>query len=363
MFKSSRLDYVQAICIALVFGANSADALSDDEWQRIDGNDTQTITPDEIGPVLARLDDLTNEELALISLVRDFGREVPLSLFLGDDAARPCGEVRRFYLRDRPVGVSASVANLHQDHGNGARFSYTTDRLTGEDSWSADGTLMWVFGHPCLSRGDRAPGSAYVSATVIAPYLQFSGSGSSSGDGPSRLVFGLAGETSISDGPIFDNQILSYAAYKETDFNGDSAIYGASFSWLPISLGARLNGYVGATDPVQFKWALQVNGDYRSVSDPGSSALTADTEYTWIGAEVGADLLFGNFGNGLEISTRYSQHVDLMSDEMAGLWTATADLFLTADRRTSLSLVYKEGTEYQTLTEVDQTTFAISLQF
>jgi hypothetical protein len=203
---------------------------------------------------------------------------------------------------------------------------------------------------------------------AFAAFLESQATFSSGGADKGWLRTGLNADT-VWAGPSIEKLTVSSALYYQTDANFDATGYGLKLNAFPQMTQIRLGGTARNTAPGKdvaqyWYWTLQGSLDGFRIDDPGQTGLTANDDYLWAEADLGLVSFNENFGsNGMKFEASVSYAEDLLGSQSTTYGQARVDLFLNEDKTTSLALGYRKGQTYQTLEEVDETTFALSLRF
>ena len=112
--------------------------------------------------------------------------------------AERCKTGKRFVLQETVTQLSLNSPDAIVPSKDGALFSITHDRLSGQTDWKVAGALAWVpkgASNRChLADSKTAPTGAALSAFALAPYISFNGTGNSTARGTSDLTFGVLGQ-------------------------------------------------------------------------------------------------------------------------------------------------------------------------
>ena len=266
-----------------------------------------------------------------------------------------CKGESRLLLQDDVAGITLTNEKAIAATKKGAVFSYTDDRQNDKTSWKAAGALVWQPKQsPCLARDAAVrpePGEAVWEAFAYGFYLKFDGEGTSEDDDKSDVRVGALAEFLLNDGFV-ESQVFNVNTYFRTDFQGEAEIYGVDASYTPLWVSSS------AIQP-----SLKFNANYETVQQGGNSGLEDGAEKGWVGATLGLKTKIAPGETQLTLGVAYSMHYDLLNEETANL--ATADLTMPLDEKgfANLVLSYQTGTAYTSLTELDQTTVALSFKF
>ena len=281
--------------------------------------------------------------------------------------AERCKTGSQFVLQENVTQLSLNSPDAVLPSKDGALFSLSHDRLSGQTDWKVAGALAWVpkgASNRCLLAGaTEEPTGAALSAFALAPYISFNGTGDSTATGTSDLSFGVLGQFQVFGG-AFDLQEFSIAPYFRTDFQGDAEVYGLTASWKPYHFESRLNGLQGDFGKRSFDWSFGAQVNYLTVQKGGNSGLVSGTEHAWAGFDLGAGYTFSSVGDhGLRLSAGVSAYHDVSNSVTAVKYDAAARLGLSKDNRTSLELLYEKGKDRLTMQDVDGVTLNLRLSF
>ena len=271
----------------------------------------------------------------------------------------PCDAQKGLYVRRDKADISIYTASIDKSVAKGASVSFTHDNRVNSDTATIKGVASYVVTRdPCVERGkDQGVDDALVSGYAIAPYLSLDGKASEGKKDKSAARAGVDAQFSVLGGAIFDNQYYTISPYFQTDFDLDASIFGASATWEPALLGARLGGsYTQFSTVVDFFWQLPLEVDVMTVDDPGLTGLKDDTEYAWLGgtAKMNAFLLPNVFEDRLYLVNQLSYFWDAIGQKDALYYSSELGLNLTEDGSTSISLQFQKGREKQTLEKKNQ---------
>ena len=236
----------------------------------------------------------------------------------------------------------------------------TWDQNTDVSSWQLNGAaaILGPGSNKCLSPppAERVPGAAWT-GFAYAPYVEFNGSGNSRSNTNSSLVFGIKNEFNILDG-LFDFQEFSINPYYQTDFDFDTEVFGISGEWKPYVLDWHLNAYRKENEFTAW-WSFIGVADFQTVKNAGNSGLVEGEDYGWLGAKLGAKASY----NALFANANLSAFIDVLGNDTALMFDASTGIYLSEDRRTSLTLTYQNGTRYKTNRDVEDITLKINVAF
>lgn len=359
--------------LAALLLADAALALPVAEVRKRDFNDNGFIDRGaELEAVRLLLPDLDGTQAVRLGNFDESGAaQMPLDLFDTAPAIQQrqqdCRSGKRFVLQEDVSQISLYHPEAVVPSKNGASFSISRDHVNDLTSWQVSGALAWVprgWVNRCvLADQTERSSNAQVSGYGFAPFLSFQGTGNSNAQDKSDLSVGVIAQLQLFGG-VFDLQELTLAPYYRTDFQGKAEIYGIKASWKPYHFTSRLNGLQGDVGKRAFDWTLGVDVEYLKVKEAGNSGLSDDTDYGYIGANLGVGYTLADVGpHGLRLSVGVDAYRDVLNDFGAINYNAALKFQLTADKRTSLELRYEHGTDRNTLQEVDGVTVNLRLAF
>jgi len=276
-------------------------------------------------------------------------------------AAR-CGD-SGFFLRGDVADVGVYFQNGVSVVESGALLSIASDN--GATTASVNGAVGYAFNQNCLP---NPPGDgAYVSGYVIAPWLLGDGNfyDSEADDNDTKIQAGLTGQVEIAEA-IFDVQYLTVSPYYQTDFDFEAEVYGGQVSWRPIMTEIHLGGTTTPAGAVlDWYWSVEAIADYFHVADAGSSNLDPDSNYAWLGGSFGVSgwIMPDALNDRLAFATRYDVFWDAYSRRSVDYFEANLSYALTPDRNAAIALAYMNGTDKDTLVDVDQWNLGLTLKY
>jgi hypothetical protein len=284
-----------------------------------------------------------------------------------------CTREQGFYLRRDKLDISIYNQSIDASAAEGAAISYTGDRENDTETAEIHALAAWVFArNPCAPGGEPPIGRAYISGYAFAASVLGDGTLTADRtDEKSALKPGLDAQIEIANGPIFDLQALTATPYYQTDFRGEAQAYGFSASWQPYQLDWRLGGsYRPFSRAFDFFYQLKAEADGLRVNNPGLTDLTADTDYLWVGgtATLRASLLNGLLGwdRLLWVSSyTYFDNTNSSRNETRTIHLFTTNLGynFTESGKTSISVEYQNGTDRNTLENLNQYMVTLNVKY
>jgi hypothetical protein len=384
------------VSFAVLLGTNLANAANVEQLQKYDTNKNMKLDQDEAflyllhkaSPVLAKYDSnppdgkLNNIELAKLYAEAEETRmsavgltneadlldEIDLTggIPLQDLAdkpnpakVKPCDAQTGLYIRRDKADVSIYTASIDKSIAKGASLSFTHDNQSNADAATIKGVATYVMKRdPCVERGKKKPvEEALLSGYAIAPFLSLDGKLSEDKSEKSALRAGLDTQFSVLGGTIFDNQYLTLSPYFQSDFELNASIFGASATWEPYYLDARLGGsYTQFSPAFDFFWQLRMEADAMTVEDAGLTGLKENADYAWLGGTVSVNsYLFPNhFEDRFYMVNQLKYFWDAVGQKDILHYSTELGLNLTEDGSTSISIEYESGREKETLEKKDQ---------
>lgn len=329
------------------------------------------LGPDEVATIEsdARSAQATNVDNDEIRIKAAAGVPIPVPQPSESDTKPPADDSfdQRFYLRETPLDIAINKKAGDYDSVDGAKFSIFKDFNTGETAANINATLGYMIVDSRLEPvGGLQPGQLALTGYAFGPYLQAEGSVSSltglSED--SKLIAGAIGQLEFFSGPVFDNQLVSFSPYYQTDFNADAQIYGGQLIWEPVKLTAGLGARRSTSPAFDYLWQLWGIIDYKFVDDPGSTGLT-EKNYLWAG--VSASVKIWPFPSALKDRVFLQAKPEYFYDVLSGIdaWQIAAILGigLDAEGRTAIELSYRTGTDHDTGEKSDRVTAEFSAKY
>ena len=271
-----------------------------------------------------------------------------------------------FYLRGDVANVGVYFQNGAELVEDGASLSITGD--SGTTTATVDGVAGYVFNHNCLPRPEGLDvNDPFVSGYVISPWLLANGTlfNSEEDDGDTKAQAGLSGQVELASA-IFEVQYLTATPYYQTDFKGEAEIHGGTLSWRPYLTSIHLGG---TTTPagamLDIYWSVDAIADYFYVGNAGSTELTEGTEYAWLGGSIGVNgwILPDALDDRLTFTTRFDAFWDAYSKRSVDYFEANISWAITPDKNAAIALAYKNGTDKDTLVDIDQWDLGLTFKY
>ncbi len=278
---------------------------------------------------------------------------------------RRCEPQQRLFVRDSVFDASLLFPALNKTGAKQATFSVSRNGNNDTWNWDVNGSAMVIAIYDkCISDEEEERAKEFrIDGYAAAPYVAFNGKGSSGSKGKSSLRFGLNNEWLLRDG-LFPRQQLNLVPFYQTDFDFDAEMFGVQASWYPVNLQYHLGGLLKGRGPFDYWWTVEATAEYLRVNKPGLTNFAADTDYGWIGIELGAHVQF-EFADGPVVfaDTSYMLRQDVINNNNADLFQANLGMYLDPSKNTSLILTYQNGTLTNTLTEVDLFKLALGFKY
>lgn len=381
-----------AVCVLLIsaLAANAA-GLSPEQAKRFDTNGDDFVDSEKVTVyarhlydqrnILADYDKNLNGQIdsdELIAINRDLtsidrgavsaevrlraAERVPIPLMATPASieAEVSQNVSRAYLREKRVELGIDTEKPGSDITSGAAITMANDLNGHQNVVSIEAAAGYLFRKNLPYREGYNPGTLALTAVSFGPYIEANGDANSA---ESRVAAGFVGQAELLGG-LFDLQRYSLAPYYQTDFRGDSSIYGTAVTWQPYVLDWGL-GSIRSAGPLDVTWGLSFQGDYRYVADAGGTGLKADDDYGWLGAVISTkiwpfpDALDGRLFAELE----YSYFYDILGGNDASLFQGGVGLNLDEEGNASLNAEYTNGRDYKTETEKNTIKTALKVKF
>jgi len=154
---------------------------------------------------------------------------------------------------------------------------------------------------------------------------------------------------------ISDRDTFNLSAYFHSDLELEADGYGVLFTYLPVFEGEKIDINL---PPAQTKIidkhgyiATNFTADWINLNDPGNTNLTADTDFLWLGGEIG--LVFTDkpetLPNGYTARAGIEYFYDTLNSQEAFQFVAGLDFQLDRSGRSSLGITYIHGEQRQDL--------------
>ena len=280
---------------------------------------------------------------------------------------------QRLFLRKNRLDVSIYNKSIDSSAAEGANISFSVDNRLNQRSFGLEGYLSYVLWRDRFVKppADIGPRESYLSGYAVAPFLQFNRviTGGKNAPGETdKLTFGMDTQFEIFSGPLFGNQVLTFAPYLQTDTEGASRIYGGRATWEPyntewnIGLGER-RPLVG--NFIDFTWQLHGDLNYRFVERPGLTGLKLHDDFLWIGGGARATfwILPEMFDSRLYVVFSPRYHYDLQRARTATLVDTSLNYNLDSQGLSSIKITYKKGYDLQLDKQFDLLTGSIGVKF
>lgn len=395
MSKKILLQSVLGVLAAIISTpVASAGDLSKEQVQRFDANGDDFVDPDKAGVyarhiydknnILADYDsnlngridpqelDALNADLASIDVTPESSEirlradhQAPIPLMAGPASieAIVSENVSRAYLREERIEIGIDTEEPGDAVASGAAITMTNDIEGHENIASITAAAGYLFRRNVPFPEGYEGGDLALTAISFGPYVEADGDVNSE---ESRVAVGAIAQAEVLGGSIFDNQRYSVAPYYQTDFKGESSVYGAAFSWQPYILDLGLGSVRRVADGnLDFSWGLTLQADYRQVADAGGTGLSSDDDYGWLGGI--ASVRFWPFPDFFDsrvfAEAQYSYFYDVIGGENASLFTGGLGLAIDEAGNATLNVEYVKGRDYQTETDKNAVKTALKVKF
>lgn len=326
-----------------------------------DKNLNGQIDPDELVAVNRDLTNIDREPVSAEVRLRA-AEHVPIPLMAAPASieAEVSENVSRAYLREKRVDLGIDTEKPGSDITSGAAITMANDLDGHQNVVSIEAAAGYLFRKNLPYPEGYNPGDLALTAVSFGPYIEANGDVNSA---ESRVAAGIVGQAELLGG-VFDLQRYSIAPYYQTDFRGDSSVYGAVFTWQPYVLDWGL-GSIRSAGPLDVTWGLSFHGDYRYVADAGGTGLKADDDYGWLGAVISTKIwpFPDTFDSRLFAELEYSYFYDALSGNDASLFRGGVGLNLDDKGSASLNVEYTNGRDYKTETDKNTIKTALKVKF
>jgi hypothetical protein len=323
---------------------------------RIDPQELETLNAD-----LASID--VTPESAEIRLRVEQNAPIPLEAGPASIEAVISENVSRAYLREKRIEIGIDTEEPGDAIASGAAITMTNDIEGHENIASITAAAGYLFRRNLSYPEGYIGGDLALTAISFGPYVEADGDVNSD---ESRVSIGAVAQAEVLGGPVFDLQRYSIAPYYQTDFKGESSVFGAALSWQPYILDLGLGSVRRIADGnLDFSWGLTLQADYRRVGDAGATGLSPDDDYAWLGGTASAR--FWPFPDFFEsrvfADAQYSYFYDVVGGQSASLFSGGIGLAIDEAGNATLNVEYVKGRDYQTETDKNQVKTALKVKF
>jgi hypothetical protein len=178
---------------------------------------------------------------------------------------------------------------------NGATFSVTNDRLTGQTTLAGKGSVFYAFyGHTNLDLPGTVSSDTFrMTRLALVPGLEWdikAKNGNNTGSVSARA----GAEFEFTAGGPIETQIFRANAVYTTDVATNQAeIYGIEASWMPLAsdYSIGIKQAVPFARSLYYSFIATLNSDFFHVGQTASFAnLTPNHDYWWVGPKLQATL-------------------------------------------------------------------------
>ena len=162
------------------------------------------------------------------------------------------------------------------------------------------------------------------------------------GTRPGTIRFGLRGDFRIENPNVTAE--LGVSAFYLTDLDFDAEGFGLDIAFTPLNGQLRLNSVPVRPSGSFYHFVARPSIKALSVNDAGATGLTSDTDFLWVGADIGVQsLIFDNDAGGIKLEAGVRALRDTESNDSAVLRYTTADFFLNPKRTVAIQVKYEDG--------------------
>ena len=345
---------------------------------KFDVNENMVLDPNELNNLKSAVDVWPDEaerthyhkRLAIAATRYPNGAPVPVPEITVYTPTRTCTpNTGRFVLRrrisDRSITgcqqVDAAGERNFDPHTDGASLSYARDNIANTTEIAFHGAVGYVFPGPQGTGSFPAGGS--VSDWGYALFLEADGTRNSLTADNGTVRLGLKAEYVFS-APGLSALELSMLGYAQSDLDLDGRAYGLQASLTPYSASNHINSSFRDKGESDYVFIFKPTLDAFHVDKIGTSGLTSNTDYYWLGGEIGLEFfLKGVLGQGIKASFGAHTYWDLESGTEAIDAYAKADLFLNEAKTAAVRFDYRHGKPRTTLIDRETFTVGIALAF
>lgn len=354
--------FYRSFVVFLAMGSVSgtgAHAASLSDLRFIDRNENEKIDAGSERQAALRLTNLDQRQKILLSI--DFPQD---GMLIVDLTPPPpvCGDKAKFFLRNSAGSLVLTNPSSRSPGSKTAKVSLTNNALANSSKWSLNAALIYRWGINCH---DAGKGFA-LDKSAYAVFGEIAASGEDPGDNKNKATFGLIGEWQYAQGGLVDTQLFSISPYIQTDYEGDSRIFGLRGSWTPLDTKLGL-GISAATDRFRKWWSFKGLIDAQSVNAIQGTEFQDTGTNIWVGAKIGFDLEYDLNGFG-ELGTVFANasvagHVNVIDDDTTLMRSAEFGIYLDENRNSSISIKHDQGRDYADNKKLKETTLAFGLKF
>ncbi len=281
---------------------------------------------------------------------------------------KTCSEGQRFFLRKdmvrTQIGQELGTCRTFAG-GSPASFSYTHNGVA--DSWqlSADAAFGYVLKHSSSPSALADLFPSLVSSSLIA-FAEIDGNRSSAGVSSGTGRVGLIYEAMFLPGtPVFSYGVLDVVPYYRFGLDGDAKGYGLELAYVPVFGPLNHNAVVdNRKDNVVFSTSSVFRVDAYHSETGGNTRLGNGQDYVWVGADLGAKVLFRNDKRtvataGIELS----HYRDVETGQEATRGVANLSFPLDEKEIATFNLTYTHGRTRSDLTKVEKFGASLGIKF
>jgi hypothetical protein len=286
--------------------------------------------------------------------------------------ASPKAELGGILLRGSYEQIDLGTGAKTIDKAQPANFSYVRNRITDQNTWTAQGALM----RPFVSFEEKNPpeASPYLSEIQFVPSVTFdrlTGSGVDIKKQTDSLVFRLGSDTEFANINTLDLlhglQDVRLNFSHATDFEFRSQVLGGEADWEPTDVDTPLGVYkplFGEGAPLKFRLRFYLHGEAGSIVDPGQKVAlaTASDEYARMGFFAQGELQPMHFSR-VTLTVSYLDYESLIGDSpSAHLFSASLTFALDEAGNINFQTKYRDGRLPLTLDKAEDITIGLAIK-
>jgi len=369
-FPIGCLALLAGLCLALsVAPSAAAPTVTDCDPEYFDRDKDKYISRAEYSALVVFLEKagpsacrgaLLEKATELAPLIQKYGFLLVSQLKIERPKATPCNFGVAFYLRATGMDLNGLACN--QPAAKPATTTYTYDFEAGISKVVLDG----IFAVRLLEPRDSNIAGTSAYWTLLA-FTEADGTYTTGSDPSGHTRFGLIGQMSFAGFMGLDSHVLEIAGFWHSDMKLTASAYGGKISWKPQSARWNLGGYIVDKENKYnyYYWLVEANLDVFHVDDPGFTMLAPDTDYAWLGADIGfrSSRKTGDFPNIIEISADANYAYDLKSGNDAYSLKAGINLYMDEEKHAAIGAEYSYGKSKKSLEMESKITAGLKLKF
>lgn len=245
-----------------------------------------------------------------------------------------------------------------------ATFSYSHDYSNDTDVWSAKGAFIYPF--RTVNFANEIPHSGLYLETIASAFaISFDNKESGSPNDIGLVGFHADSEFEYVGGQ-FDAHYLTLDASYIHDFQTETSIASVELDWRPVYAPMALNSIWYTNQYVGIRGHAIGRASFSSVVDRGINTNFVGDEFLRLGADIGADIYFGEFyaqGRWLHASVRWSFLDEIEENSSSELFSASLDYYPAANPNFGFNVTYRNGDIPLFQTPIEEISAGLSIKF